>query len=97
MFERDFFGRLVVEFDCSQMRSFYKGQVHESDYELVFVSPGESDVIIQAHDRQSPRSSVLTYVMDGDCFSRDIDGLGFSEVFCRLSDEETAGFKASLR
>ncbi len=97
MFEHDFFGSMVVEFDCSQVRSYYQGQVREADYELVFVSPGESDVIIQAHDRQSPHSSVLTYVMDGNCFSRDIDGLGFSEVFCRLSDQETARFKATLQ
>jgi len=82
LFEGEFFGKLRIEITCNQFTTYFDGESETHNYETVLV---EGDrITTRYYDRFKQQTVENTVVLEGDCYSVPLEGLGFREYFCRV-------------
>lgn len=74
----DFFGKLVIEYSCTEATSCYEGNC-ETDPYILTSKDGNGIIIESTFGRKE-------IILNGDCYSILIEYLGFSEIFCRVTE-----------
>lgn len=74
----DFFGKLVIEYSCTEGTSCYEGEC-ETDPYIIISQDGNAITIESTFGGKE-------ILLNGDCYSILIEYLGFSEVFCRVEE-----------
>ena len=81
----DFFGELLIEIDCEGFTSLYKGHLDSIKFTKLEIDGNifTTTYYDELLDEDINRSMTL----EGDCYSVLLEGLGFSEVFCRTQEK----------
>lgn len=82
LFEGDFFGALRIEYTCDQFTTYYEGESETYDYETVSVEG--TRITTRHYDPLREKMVETVAVLEGECYSVPLEGLGFREYFCRV-------------
>lgn len=84
LLSNNFFGELIVEIDCEGFTSFYEGQQESIKFKKLEVN---GNVYTSTYyDELFGEEVTRSITLEGDCYSLLLEGLGFSEVFCRTEE-----------
>ena len=78
LLSNDFFGKLLIEYSCTEGTSCYEGDCETEPYTIV--SQDGNEVTIES---TFGRKEIA---LNGNCYSILIEYLGFSEIFCRVKE-----------
>lgn len=87
VFYDDFFGKLIIDNNCSSYITYFDGVVDggdKSDFEILYED--ETSVTMKSRDFTGEKViRTLELTEDGECYSIPLGSLGFSEFFCRVN------------
>ena len=75
-FSKNFFGKLTIEYSCTEAMSYYEGTVETGKYEITKRNGNTLEV------ESSYGKKKIT--LAGDCYLMSLEPLTFSEVFCKV-------------
>lgn len=84
LFENDFFGKLYMHIECKKFTSVMDDWIETSKYDLV--SSSSKSVTIR-YNSELEGEVVREAIIEGDCYSLEVNGGQFKEYFCPVSAE----------
>lgn len=79
-----FFGRLILHVDCKGYTSDYDGEISKVVFDSIQI--GGNQVTTEYYDEYLESTISSTVIIDGDCYSVELEGLDFAEVFCKIEE-----------
>jgi hypothetical protein len=88
-FRDNYFGRLIVEFSSTHVRSYFEEEGETAGtWEPYVILERQRDMFkLEVPSEVSGQTKEWTFVLAGDCYRTHIERVGFSEHFCRARTE----------
>jgi len=83
IFLNNFFGKLTLEYTCSEVTSYYKDSLVEKDIRYEIIKKEGNFLEIEYHTKLLGKIT-RRITLAGDCYYVPVGGFTFSEVFCRV-------------
>ena len=85
IFLNNFFGKLTLEYTCSEVTSYYQDSLVEKTMKYEIVKKEGNLLEIKYHASELLGGTTTKRItLVGDCYYLPLDRFPFSEVFCRV-------------
>jgi len=81
-FSNNFFGKLIIDYTCSEFTSYYEGESTTFKYKVI--QQKENFLMAQYYDHILKENITKELEISGNCYYTPLEGLGFKEVFCKV-------------
>ena len=78
----NFFGKLIIDYTCSEFTSYYEGESTTFKYKIIHQN--KNFLVAQYYDNILKQNLTKEVEIKGDCYYTPLAGLGFKEVFCKV-------------
>ena len=82
IFSNNFFGKLIIDYTCSEFTSYYEGKYNTFKYKVT--QQNENFLMAQYYDHIFKEYVTREIEINGNCYFTPLEGLGFKEVFCKV-------------
>jgi hypothetical protein len=80
---KELFGRLTVEYTCSDYTTNFDGQTYIFGYKILKRN-GNSLTVLYIDRECEDNNLEQEIILNGDCYSVKFETLGYSEIFCKI-------------
>ena len=80
----NFFGKLIVEFTCNELTSYYEGEITKKEYKII--KRDGNYITIRYFENGLGEDCDYTIELAGDCYYIPLPILKFREVMCRIKE-----------
>jgi hypothetical protein len=80
----NFFGKLIVEFTCNELTSYYEGEITKKEYKII--KRDGNYITIRYFENGLGEDCDYTIELAGGCYYIPLPILKFREVMCRIKE-----------